>query len=50
MIATLSSLAWVATASAECAWVLWSYAVGKGMDLHSIELAQPMTQPKREVE
>jgi hypothetical protein len=39
-----------ATASAECSWVLWPYAVGKGMDLHSIELARPMTQPKRDVE
>jgi len=35
VIAALSLLAWAATASAECAWVLWGVPTGKAYDRDS---------------
>jgi len=34
-----------ATAHAECAWVLWTYSLDKGIEgMHSVELARPTRQ------
>ncbi len=42
LISALSLLAWAATASAECAWVLWGVPTGKGYDRDSTIRPNPI--------
>jgi hypothetical protein len=45
VIATLSLLAWAATASADCSWIMWSQSITKGMgSSYDVELARASRQ------